>query len=99
MKKIIFIVLLSVVLACNDKKDDLYKYGDIYYQILQIREKYSDTSIANPKVRELLSKYGYSEEQFLNESVKLFSKDRILYTKMIDSIKRKAEEEMKNKNQ
>jgi hypothetical protein len=99
MEKIIFIVMILFVFACNNKKDELHKYGDIYYEILQIREKYSDTSIANPKVRELLSKYGYSEEQFLNESVKLFSKDRILYTKMIDSIKRKAEEEMKNKNQ
>lgn len=99
MKKIIFIILLLLIFACNDNKDDLHKYGDIYFEILQIREKYSDTAIANPKVRELLLKYGYTEEQFLDESIKLFSKDRILYTKMIDSIKRKAEQEMKNKNQ
>lgn len=101
MKKIILIISILIVLSSCDEQDDpqIYQYSEIYYNILLIREKFADTAIANPKVNELLSKYGYNQKTFQTESFELFEKDKALFTKMIDSVRRKAEQEVKIINQ
>lgn len=101
MKKIIFLLLLLFILSsCEEHLDsNIYKYSEIYYNILLIREKFPDTAIANPKVTELLAKHGYNQKSFQTESFELFEKDKTLFTKMIDSVRKKAEQEIKELNE
>lgn len=101
MKKIVLILsMLLFIISCDEIDDSrIYKYSDIYYQILLVREKFQDTAIANPKVNEILSKNGYNQKTFQNESFELFEKDKNLFTKMIDSVRRKAEIEIKKQNE
>jgi len=97
---ILFIFFLLILSSCNEQEDpQIYKYSEIYYNILLIREKFADTAVANPKVNELLAKYGYNQKTFQTESFELFEKDKALFTKMIDSVRRKAEQEVKVINQ
>jgi hypothetical protein len=56
-----------------------------------VREKFQDTAIANPKVREILKKYGYNDETFKEHSMELFSENPENFTKIIDSVKTKTE--------
>lgn len=95
MKKTIISVLfllILVTLGCEDKDDKaVASFSDIYYQILIIREKYPDTTEGNPKVKELLKKYDYTMTTFQNKSFELFEQDRALFTRMIDSLRKKAE--------
>lgn len=100
MMKILSILLILLFLsACqNESEKDIYKYSEIYYNILLIREKHPDTAIANPKVVDLLKKNGYNQKTFQDESFELFEKDKTLFTKMIDSVRKKAEQEVKNLN-
>lgn len=100
MKKIVLILTMILFISCDEIDDSrIYKYSEIYYQILLVREKYQDTAIANPKVNDILTKNGYNQKTFQNESFELFEKDKNLFTKMIDSVRRKAEIEIKNQNE
>ncbi len=98
MAKII-IILISVILgliSCGESNEaKINKYADIYYEILKIREGNQDTAVGNPLVNKLLEKYGYSTESFQKASFELFDKDRTAFTKMIDSVRKKAEIELK----
>ena len=101
MKNIILsVIFLLLFIACDELNDEeIYKYSEIYYNILVIREKFPDTAVANPKVIELLAKNGYNQQSFQKASFELFEKDKTLFTKMIDSVRKKAEQEVKNLNE
>jgi hypothetical protein len=58
------------------------------------REKFPDTLIANKKVVEILKKYNFSLSDFQKESIDLFKKDRTAFTKVIDSVRKRAESEI-----
>ncbi len=98
-KLILMLSFVFVLFGCQNQDDTkLSKYSEIYYNILLIREQYPDTAVANPKIIELLNKYGYNQKTFQDDSFELFDKDRVLFTKMIDSVRKKAELEIeKNK--
>lgn len=95
MKKyyLIFSLLFILLVSCDNKKSKISEFSDIYYDILLIREREQDTTIANPLVRELLNKYGYDEQSFQQYSMELFTNDRQNFTKIIDSVRLKAERE------
>ena len=67
MKKniIVISVLISIFfMSCSWFKDDKEKFINAYKEVLIIRSYYNDTASANPKIREALAKYGYTEAKF-----------------------------------
>lgn len=86
--------LISIV-ACSNEDTDIERFSNAYREILIVREQYADTSIANPKVRDVLDKYGYTEETFWQESQDLLKKDRNRLSIMIDSMRSAIKEEIK----
>ncbi len=59
-----------------------------------IREKFQDTTEANPKVRKLLNDYGYTELSFRDYSMELFNSDPQAFTALIDSIRTLTEKNL-----
>ena len=96
MKKIIFFLstLSILILSCQSDESKINEFKDIYFDILMVREKYQDTAIANPKVREVLKKYGFTELSFRDYSMELFSNNPQAFTQVIDSVKTKAERKL-----
>ncbi|GAB1371590.1 hypothetical protein MASR1M45_16520 [Candidatus Kapaibacterium sp.] len=91
MKKAFLILMTYFMLSCNTDESNVKEFTDIYYDILMIREKYLDTNIANPKIADLLKKYGYDEQSFKEYSYEIFSKNPQMFTAIIDSVRNKAE--------
>ncbi|HRP01395.1 MAG TPA: hypothetical protein PLE30_01995 [Candidatus Kapabacteria bacterium] len=96
MRKIVLLIFaIFVLFSCENKNEGKIKeFTDIYYNILLIREKYPDTALANPQVKQLLNKYGYNQKSFQDASFEIFENDKMLFTKMIDSVRKKAEQEI-----
>ncbi len=96
MKKLFYVLLINIFLliSCDSDNSKINKIKDIYYDILIIRGKFLDTSEANPKVREVLEKYGFDEKSFQNYSMEMFSDNPQLFTAVIDSVRQKAEKNL-----
>lgn len=93
MKKIIITLsIFLITMACSEDNSDKSHFFDIYKNILLVREQYPDTSVANPKVREILEKNGYTTLTFKNKFMEI-SQDREEFIKMMDSIKTKVKNE------
>lgn len=94
-KRIIpLLAVILIIMACNNSKEKATNYTNAYYEVLITRESISDTAKANPIVRDILKKYGYTEPDFRAESIKLFNDDPKGFTKIIDSVRKRAESEM-----
>ena len=96
MKKIILFGLFSIslLISCQNESSQIEEYSNIYFEILMIREKFQDTTEANPKVRKLLSDYGYTESSFGKYSMELYSNNPQAFTTVIDSVKNRAERQL-----
>jgi hypothetical protein len=81
-------------ISCTNSEDRINKFTNIYYDILIAREMYPDTSVGNKKVAEILKSYNYNYKDFQQESMDLFMKDRTAFTKVIDSVRKRAELEI-----
>lgn len=81
------IILFSVLMSgCSDNKVDEQRFFKVYEEVLQIRSQYEDTAVANPKVKELLKKNNYTNEQFKEEFLEL-SKNSEVFLRKLDSIR------------
>jgi len=89
MKKIIFIILLISFLACGKEDQDVEfeKILSTYKEILVAREEHQDTSIANKKVLEILSKDGYTEPSFRAELNVIINKDKGKFIMLLESLR------------
>jgi hypothetical protein len=91
MMKAIYTLFLSLMffgfISCNNSNIDEKKFFDLYKDILVIRTQYEDTTIANPKIRELFDLYDYSEKQFKKDFYTLGTKDEKFASK-VDSLRR-----------
>ena len=96
MKISILLFFASIILICSCQSDEskINEFKDIYFDILMVREKYQDTAIANPKVREVLIKYGYDDLSFQAHSMDLFKNNPQAFTAVIDSVRQKAEKKL-----
>lgn len=90
---ILFVILMTSV-SCGDSTAKMNRFANAYYEILIAREQYQDSLIANKKVAEVLQKFGFSQEEFAKESFRLYNEDQLVLTKMIDSLRKKAEKEI-----
>ncbi|HYF01870.1 MAG TPA: hypothetical protein VEC36_00725 [Patescibacteria group bacterium] len=64
-KKILFTILLScAMLSCDSTETERMKFTKTYADILYARERNHDTAKANPEVREILKRNGFTEESF-----------------------------------
>lgn len=93
--KILIVFVVFIFIACSNSEDRINKFTNIYYEIMVARETYPDTSLGNRKVIEILKKHGYSMNEFQKESMELLMKDRATFTKVIDSVRKRAEMEIK----
>lgn len=94
MKKTFVTILAIILVSCSSQDEQINKFRDIYYEILMIRQKFQDTTEANPKVRKLLDNYGYTELSFRDYSMELFKNDPQAFTAIIDSIRTLAEKKL-----
>lgn len=95
MKITIVIAILLFLMACESDSSRLEKYTDIYFDIMVAKETYLDSALAAKAVDSILSRYGYDILSFEKESYELFSKNRRYFTTMIDSVRKRAEAEMR----
>jgi hypothetical protein len=94
MKKIIYFLLILLVINSCDKlpwskskaKDN---FIDTYKEILFTREMYPDTMIANPKIKQIIDKHGYTMRSF-QESYFNYASDQEEFLKMLDTARARA---------
>jgi len=86
MKIVYILSLMFLFLSCNNSVDE-EKFFSLYKEILIVRSQEEDSTIANPKVKELFKEYNYSEEQFKNDFYLLADKDEKFASK-VDSLRR-----------
>lgn len=96
MKIIISAILFIVFLAaCESEDSRIQRYTDIYYDIMVAKETYLDSALAAGAIDSIMKHYGYDISTFEKESYELFMKDRKNFTTIIDSVRKRAEAEMR----
>ena len=90
--KIIILFLLSLFMlsACSDWNEDKDRFVNAYRDILAIRLMFPDTAVANPKVRKIIKRYGYTMESFKSAYFE-FAKDPEQFRAMLDSARIRAQ--------
>ena len=75
---------------------DENKFYDLYSEILKVRVEFEDTSVANPRVKELFIKFNYPEEIFREDFLTLSKENESNnFAKKLDSIRKIV---LQNKN-
>ncbi len=94
MKKFFAASVLLVFLLLPSCSGDTEKkrFVETYKEILLTREKFTDTTIANRKVHEVLQKNGYTDREFRRTFFK-FAENKLEFIGMIDSARAKAKRE------
>lgn len=87
-------MIALLMLACSEKGPDEEKLMNTYKSILITRAEYPDTAIANPKVRALLEKQGYTYETFYKDMHRM-SLDKPGFLQMMDSLRGELDSEIK----
>jgi hypothetical protein len=59
------------------------------------KETYLDSALAAGAIDSIMKHYGYDIKTFEKESYELFMKDRKYFTTIIDSVRKRAESEMR----
>ncbi len=95
MKTVMAIAGILLLMACETDSSRLERYTDIYFDIMIAKESYLDSALAANSVDSILDSYGYDIQSFEKESYELFSKNRRYFTTMIDSVRKRAEAEMR----
>lgn len=96
-KLLILSFLLSTILvSCSWFKDDQSKFVNAYKEILIIRSYGADSSTSNPKIREVLAKYGFTEASFREKFFKYAQEKPEEFKIIIDSIRNKTAKDMMN---
>lgn len=89
-KYLLMLALLAGLNSCFLWDGDDENFMNVYKEILIVREKFPDTSLANPKVRDIYLKYGYSEQSF-RETYEHYAKTNPEHLlEMIDSVRSAA---------
>ena len=89
MAKILMMaILLSTLLLVSCEKETSFdeNYVNAYRDILIVRELFSDTAVANPKVRNIIKEYGYNEASFAKKFQELASQNE-KFIVFLDSLK------------
>ncbi|GEM_PF-1502744 len=97
MKKIILILSLVLVFACNDEEgmsDE--KFIQIYKEVLVARESTADREAGTSKVNEVFAKYNISEPEFRKMFLKMSSEKPKRLAEMMDSIRIQTEVGIRN---
>jgi hypothetical protein len=96
----IIICSLIIIFAFNscdflpwEKNKEKERFINTYKEILIIREKYPDTTIANPKVRIIIKINGYTQDSFRDKFYE-YSKDGEEFMKMLDSARTRASRQL-----
>jgi len=96
MKKIILILSLVLVFACNDEsKTSEEKFIQVYQEVLLARESTADREEGTSNVNEVFAKYNISEPEFREMFMKLSSDNPKRLAEMIDSIRIYTEVEIR----
>ncbi len=84
------VALCSVVLSCSSGwSDDDERFVQTYTEILRIREQTPDTAVANPKVRAIVEKNGYTWESF-RSTFSDYTAEADKFRAMLDSARNRA---------
>lgn len=87
--------MVAFLAACDSDDSRIKRYTDIYYDIMVAKETYLDSTLATLAVDSIMKHYGYDIATFEKESYELFMKDRRYFTTIIDSVRKRAEAEMR----
>jgi len=83
--KLAFCAMLFLI-SCEQETTFDENYVNAYRDILIVRELFSDTAQANPKVRDIIKKYGYNEATFARKFQELANQnDKFII--FLDSLK------------
>jgi hypothetical protein len=96
-KLILIIIVLVSFSGCSEWDADKNRFVDAYKDVIAIRMVYNDTAIANPKVKKILSRYGYTKESFKSDFFR-YSADHDLFRAMMDSAQIRAKREIEKFN-
>jgi hypothetical protein len=92
MKKLILILSLVLVFACNeDEGMSDEKFIQIYQEVLVARESTADREAGTSRVNEVFAKYNISEPEFRKMFLKMSSEKPKRLAEMMDSIRIKTE--------
>jgi|APTNR8051073442_1049403.scaffolds.fasta_scaffold14374_4 hypothetical protein len=97
MKKIILILSLVLVFACNNEdgmSDE--KFIQIYQEVLVARESTVDREKGTSKVNEVFEKYNISEPEFRKLYLKMASENPKRLAELLDSIRIQTEVEIRS---
>ncbi len=86
---LIVVIFLTACSGGSWSKDD-ERFVQTYTDILILREQYADTAQANPKVREMMQKNGYTEASFRARFEELTAKPE-KFRQMLDSARARAQ--------
>ncbi len=91
IKNSVFSILLIIILAgCTENFDKYDKFANTYYQVLIAREIYEDSLVQATEVKKILQKNGYNEQQFAEETMRIFTEDQKVLTMIVDSLRKKV---------
>ena len=88
--KVFFIILLAVTIgSCSKWDSNKDRFVNTYRDILAIRMMIKDTAKANPKIKIIFQRYGYTSESFKQDFFK-YSADHDGFRSMLDSAQIRA---------
>jgi hypothetical protein len=67
------------------------RFVNAYAEILVARQLYPDTAVGNARVREILTRYGYSGEREFREHFLALARDPVRLRRVFDSIATRAQ--------
>ena len=83
-------VLCTIVVSCSSGwSEEDERFVETYTEILRIREQTPDTTLANPRVREVIEKNGYTWESF-RSTFSSYTADAEKFRAMLDSARNRA---------
>jgi hypothetical protein len=84
------LLLLLLLSSCSDWNEDDDRFVNTYRDILAIRLMFPDTAEANPKIRKIIKRYGYTKESFKKAYFE-YTKDPEKFRAMLDSARIRAQ--------